>query len=127
MSEPAAPKPSRAGRDLRAAVIVGVSLGVLLFATLFTVRVLWIGVICAFVGMGAFELVSALRVADLHIPRIPVALAGAAVPAAAYAQGTVGLVLAFFIAVVVSIGWRAASVRSMIERRRWPSPTGPSQ
>ncbi len=112
MSEPAAPKPGRAGRDLRAAILVGVSLGVLLFATLFTVRVLWIGVICAFVGMGAFELSSALRVANLHIPRIPVTIAGAAIPAAAYAQGTNGLVLAFFIAAVVAIGWRAYDPRT---------------
>jgi phosphatidate cytidylyltransferase len=111
---PAAPKAGRAGRDLRAAIIVGASLGVLLFATLFTVRVLWIIVICGFVGMGAYELASALRVAKLHIPRIPVTIAGAAVPAAAYAQGTDGLVIAFFIAVVVSIGWRAYDPRAFV-------------
>jgi phosphatidate cytidylyltransferase len=116
MSEPAAPKGGRAGRDLRAAIIVGVSLAGLIFATLFTVRVLWVGVICLAVGMGAYELVTALKVADLHIPRIPVAIAGAAVPAAAYAQGTDGLVIGLFIAVIVSVGWRAYDPRQFDPR-----------
>ena len=107
--EPATPVPKagRAGRDLRAAVIVGLSLAGLIFATLFTVRVIWVGVICLSVGMGAFELCTAFRTAGFRIPRIPVAIAGAAIPAVAYAQGTNGLVLAFFIAVVVALGWRA--------------------
>ncbi len=106
---PAEPTPSsgRAGRDLRAAILVGLALAGLIFATLFTVRVVWIGVICAAVGMGAYELATALRAGGFTIPRIPVTLAGAAIPAAAYAQGTDGLVLAFFIAVIVAIGWRA--------------------
>jgi phosphatidate cytidylyltransferase len=106
-----AQKTGRAGRDLRAAIIVGAALGALLFATVFTVRVLWIGVICLAVGTGAYELVTALRVAHLRIPRIPVTIAGAAVPAAAYAQGTDGLIIAVFIAAVVSIGWRAYDPR----------------
>ncbi len=111
MSGPAAPKSGRAGRDLRAAIIVGVSLVGLIFATLFTVRVVWVGVICLAVGLGAYELVTALKVEGLHVPRIPVTLAGAAIPAAAYAQGTNGLVLAFFIAAIVAIGWRAYDPR----------------
>lgn len=104
---PRAPKVGRAGRDLRAAIIVGLSLAGLIFATLFTVRVLWIGVVCLAVGIGAYELVTAFKVEGLRIPRIPVTLAGAAIPAAAYAQGTNGLLLAFFVAVVVAVGWRA--------------------
>ena len=104
---PAAPPGGRAGRDLRAAIIVGLILAALIFSTLFTVRVIWVGVICAAVGMGGYELSSALAHAGLRIPRIPVALAGAAVPAAAYAQGTDGLLIAFFLAVVVALGWRA--------------------
>jgi phosphatidate cytidylyltransferase len=103
----APPKAGRAGRDLRAAIIVGLSLAALIFATLFTVRVIWVGVICLAVGMGAYELCTAFATAELRIPRIPVALAGAAIPAAAYAQGTNGLVLAFFIAVIVTLAWRA--------------------
>jgi phosphatidate cytidylyltransferase len=102
-----APKAGRAGRDLRAAIIVGVSLAGLIFATLFTVRVVWVGVICLAVGMGAFELCTAFATGGFRIPRIPVTVAGAAIPAVAYAQGTDGLVLAFFIAVVVALGWRA--------------------
>lgn len=102
----AAPQANRAGRDLRAAILVGLSLTGLIFATLFTVRVIWVGVLCLAVGMGGYELSSAFRTAGRRIPRIPVTLAGAAIPAAAYAQGTDGLVLAFFVAVVVALGWR---------------------
>jgi phosphatidate cytidylyltransferase len=105
------PKSGRAGRDLRAAIIVGLSLAGLIFATLFTVRVIWVGVICLAVGMGAYELCTAFASAGLRVPRIPVAIAGAAIPAAAYAQGTDGLVVAFFIAVVVALGWRAYDPR----------------
>ena len=98
--EPAPPKVGRAGRNLPAAIGVGVLLGTLILVTLFTVRVVWVGVICLAVGLGAYELVSALAHAGLRVPRIPVTLAAAAIPAAAYARGTDGLVLAFFIAVV---------------------------
>ena len=63
MNEPETPKTGRAGRDLRAAILVGVGLATLLFATVFTVRVLWVGVICLAVGIGAYELVTALKVA----------------------------------------------------------------
>ncbi len=103
----ASAKPSRAGRDLRSAILVGLLLGAIVVTTLFTVRVVWIGVLCLCVGIGAYELTTALRSAGLLVPRIPVTLAGAAVPALAYAQGTDGLVLAFFVAVVVTLGWRA--------------------
>ncbi len=104
--QPSAAPVGRAGRDLRAAITVGLCLAALIFSTLFTVRVIWVGVICVAVAVGAYELCTALAVAGLRVPRIPVALAGAAIPAAAYAQGTDGMVIAFFIAVVVALGWR---------------------
>jgi phosphatidate cytidylyltransferase len=107
----AVPKPNRAGRDLRAAILVGVTLGAVVITTLFTIRVLWIGVICLSVGIGAYELTTALKAGGFLVPRIPVALAGAAVPAIAYAQGTDGLVLGFFVAVVVTLAWRAYDPR----------------
>jgi phosphatidate cytidylyltransferase len=108
---PGPPKPNRAGRDLPAAIAVGVTLGAIVLTTLFTVRVLWVGVICLAVGVGAYELTSALKAAQLRVPRIPVAVAGAAIPAVAYAQGTDGMVLAYFVLVVVAIGWRAYDPR----------------
>ncbi len=111
--DPAAPSPQpasssrgRAGRNLPAAIGVGVTLAVLLFVTLFTVRILWIGVICLFVGGGAFELATALSASGRRVPRIPVGVAGAVIPAIAYAQGSNGLLLAFFISVVVCLAWR---------------------
>lgn len=108
--QPASP-PSRsggrAGRDLRAAITVGLSLAALIFATLFTVRVVWIGVICVALGIGTYELVSAFGVAGIRVPRIPAVASAVALPAVAYAQGTDGLVVGFFIAVVVGLGWRA--------------------
>jgi phosphatidate cytidylyltransferase len=86
---------------------VGVSLAALIFATLFTVRAVWIGVICLALGLGTQELVSAFAAGGLRVPRIPAVAAGVAIPAVAYAQGTDGLVLGFFVAVVVALGWLA--------------------
>jgi phosphatidate cytidylyltransferase len=108
--QPAAGAPrsgGRAGRDLPAAIAVGLSLGGLILATLFTVRVVWVGVICVAAALGAYELVSAFAAASTRVPRIPAMLAAAAIPAVAYAQGTDALVVGFFVAIVVALGWRA--------------------
>src|SRR4051794_35547852 len=102
-----APKPTgRAGRDLPAAIAVGVTLAALILTTVYTVRVIWIGVICAAVAVGTYELVRALHTAGLRVPMIPLLAAAPVMPAVAYAQGAQALAVSALLAVFVAISWR---------------------
>jgi phosphatidate cytidylyltransferase len=96
----------RAGRDLRAAIGVGVTLAALILLTLYTVRVVWIGVICAAVALGTYELVRALHKAAFRVPMIPLVLAAPVLPAVAYAKGAQGLAVGALLAVAVAVCWR---------------------
>src|SRR3954470_12794769 len=103
----AAPKPTgRAGRDLPAAIAVGVTLAALILTTVYTVRVIWIGVICAAVAVGTYELVRALHTAGFRVPMIPLLAAAPVMPAVAYAQGAQALAASALLAVFVAIAWR---------------------
>jgi phosphatidate cytidylyltransferase len=108
-STPAPAKsPGRAGRDLPAAIAVGVSLGALIIVTLFTVRIVWILILAGGVTIGAYELVRALNVRGLRPPLLPVLGSTMAIPLTAYAAGSEGQVMALFASVAVIVAWRAA-------------------
>src|ERR1700712_5192076 len=100
------PTPGRAGRDLRAAIGVGMALAGLILASVYTLRVIWIGVLCLAVAMGTYELARALRIANLRVPVIPLVVAGAALPAFAYARGVPALVAGALIAVFAAVCWQ---------------------
>ncbi len=104
---PAEPKATgRAGRDLRAAIGVGVALAGLILASVYTLRIIWIGVLCLAVAMGTYELARALRTADLRVPVIPLVVAAPVLPALAYAKGVPALVVAALIAVFAAVCWQ---------------------
>ncbi len=96
---------SRAGRDLPAAIAVGCLLAGTIFATLFTVRLIWVGVICAAVAVGTYELACALVRGGWHTPRVPSALVAGALPLVAYLAGPDGLVTSTAVGVVLLAGW----------------------
>lgn len=97
----------RAGRDLPAAIAVGVALGAVILVPLFTFYPIWVGVVSAAVGIGSYEVVRALRVAGMTVPLLPPAAGAVAMPIAAYNAGTNGLVLTLAVTVIVSIAARA--------------------
>ena len=99
-------KPGRAGRDLRAAIAVGVTLAALILLTVYTVRVVWIGVICAAVALGTHEVVRALHTAGLRTPTIPLVVAAPVLPALAYFEHAQGLAAGALVAVFVAMAWR---------------------
>jgi phosphatidate cytidylyltransferase len=87
----------KTGRNLPAAVGVGIVLGGLVLLTLFTVKatfLLYVGII---VAVGLWELSHALGSRDIHVPLIPIALGGIAMVTLAYwtqpkwAVGALGL------------------------------------
>ncbi|HSP37641.1 MAG TPA: phosphatidate cytidylyltransferase [Frankiaceae bacterium] len=106
MNAVASPPAGRAGRDLRAAIGVGVALAALILTSVYTIRVIWIGVICAAVAVGTYELVRALRTEQLRVPLIPLVVAAPALPAVAYARGAQALVVGALLAVFVAMAWR---------------------
>ncbi len=85
----AAPQPSRAGRNLPAAIGVGVALAVLIIGSVFAYRPAFgIGVVGLAGAYGAFELATALRTAGLQAPRWPLLIGGATIITVAYLWGS---------------------------------------
>lgn len=85
--------PGRAGRDLRAAIGVGVGIAAVVIGTLYTVRVLFVGVVAVAVVLGLYELSVALRSRGLLAPYLPLAGGGVAVCVLAWTLGARGLFL----------------------------------
>lgn len=85
------PPKKRAGRDLRAAIGVGVGLGAVIFASLFIVKAVFVGVIAVAVVVGLWELTSRLQEQKgIKAPLVPLAVGGAAMVIAGYVRGAEG-------------------------------------
>ena len=103
-----APGPAgRAGRDLPAAIAVGVTLALAVVVPLFTVKPLFVAVVAVAIGLGMRELVAALRRGDLDPPEVPLLLGGALMLLLAYVDGAGGLVLGLLVTVVACAAWDA--------------------
>ncbi|MFD0328809.1 phosphatidate cytidylyltransferase [Streptacidiphilus monticola] len=104
---PAAPKQPKAGRDLRAAIGVGVGLGVVIVASLFFVKWLFTGVVVAAVAVGAWELTSRLLEAKgIRVPLVPLVVGGAAMEVSAYLGGAQAALVAFALTCLGLLVWR---------------------
>jgi phosphatidate cytidylyltransferase len=105
----AAPKTSRAGRNLPVAIAVGLSLGALILVPLYSpYRWAFIGVVVAAMAVGSYEIVSALRALGAQPPLVPLVAGGAAMVVLAYRQGTEALFVALVLTVLATIVWRLA-------------------
>jgi phosphatidate cytidylyltransferase len=103
-AEKSAPK---AGRDLRAAVGVGVGLGAVILASLFVVKWLFVGVVVAAVSVGMWELTTRLTEAKgIRVPLIPLLVGGAAMEVAAYLGGPEAAVVALALTSLAVLVWR---------------------
>ena len=94
------------GRNLPAAIGVGLLLGGLVVLTLFTVKatfLLYVGII---VAVALWELSHALRTRDIHLPLIPIAVGGTAMVTLAYWTQTRWAVAALALAAIGVLGWR---------------------
>jgi len=108
MTGPAEPRRSRAGRNLPAAVGVGVFLGALAIVTLFTVKVIFLVYMAAVVALALYELARALAVRGIRLPLPPVAAGGAVMLALAYWRGERPLVAALAVTAIGVLAWRMA-------------------
>ena len=105
-STPDARAPVRAGRNLPAALGVGLLLGGLAIVTLFTVKATFLVYLAAAVGVALWELSRALGTRDIRLPLVPVAVGGAAAVALPYWWGGRALVACVALTVIAILAWR---------------------
>ncbi|MFD5898207.1 phosphatidate cytidylyltransferase [Streptomyces sp. NPDC060366] len=104
---PPPPPKKRAGRDLRAAIGVGVGLGAVIVASLFIVKAVFIGVIVVAVVVGLWELTSRLNEKKgIKAPLVPLAVGGAAMVVAGYVRGAEGAWVATALTALAVLAWR---------------------
>lgn len=103
--EPAAKK-SKAGRNLPAAIGVGVAIGAIALLTLFTWK--WTFAIFGLVAVtiGIYEVVNAFAAAGIKIARTPIYLGAVATVIMAYQFGVVGHIMVFGLMVISALIWR---------------------
>ena len=107
-AEPAQPekRERRTGRNLPAAIGVGLGLGGLAILTLFTVKATFLAVVGAFVGIALWELTRAVAGQQIRIPVIPVAAGGAVAFVLSYWQGERAALAAIAITMTGVLAWR---------------------
>ncbi|MGW5676285.1 phosphatidate cytidylyltransferase [Streptomyces sp. NPDC003860] len=97
----------RAGRDLRAAIGVGVGLGAVIIASLFFVKAVFVGVVVVAVVVGLWELTSRLAERkEIKAPLVPLAVGGAAMVVAGYVRGAEGAWVATALTALAVLVWR---------------------
>ncbi|MFJ1796445.1 phosphatidate cytidylyltransferase [Kitasatospora griseola] len=82
------PRKPRGGRNLPAAIGVGVGLGAVIAASLFVVKAVFMVVVAAAVAVGIWELTSRLAERkDIHVPQVPLLVGGVGMVVAGYFEG----------------------------------------
>ena len=99
---------SKAGRDLKAAIGIGLLLAALALGSLLILRELFLLLVLVVMWVGVWELSRALRAAGVRVPIVPVLVGGAAMMVAAYDQGAQAQVIALGLTVVGVLVWRVA-------------------
>lgn len=96
----------RAGRNLPAAVGVGLGLGAVIIASLLVVKAVFLAVIAAAALLALRELGTALRGRGIVLPLVPAAVGGLGMLAAAYFAGEGALASVLALTVVAILVWR---------------------
>ena len=99
-------KKSRAGRDLPAAIGVGVLLGGMAIGTLLFWPIGWLPVLAVFIPIATHEVIRRLREAGYDLPAIPLLVGGQAMIWLTWPYGTDGLLGAYGGTIVVCMVWR---------------------
>lgn len=110
-SENAAGSYGRAGRNLVAAVVVGLLLGAAVLVALLLVKEVFVGLVVALVGVAVYELALALRPTGVRMPPVPLLFGVALMLIGTYVGGTTALVGALGVTVVAVCAWRIIGER----------------
>lgn len=102
-------QPGRAGRNLPAAIGVGLLLGLLITVPLFSpLRWVFIVVLAAAVALGTWEITQALRTLGAEPPLPPLLIGGVVMTVLAYRSGAGALFLTLVLTVLATLVWRLA-------------------
>jgi phosphatidate cytidylyltransferase len=102
------PAGGRAGRNLGAAIGVGLSLGAVILASLLLWRPAFVGVVTVAMLVGVVELTRALGAGRFRAPLVPLLVGSLAMEGLAWTRGATGLVVGFLLTVLAVVVWRLA-------------------
>jgi phosphatidate cytidylyltransferase len=97
---------SRAGRNLTAAIGVGLGLGAVILLSLFLWKPSFLGVVAVAALLGVWELSNALGADRVRVPVVPIAIGGLAILVAAYSGGSESMLVALALTVLATMVWR---------------------
>jgi phosphatidate cytidylyltransferase len=98
----------RAGRNLGAAIGVGLGLVALILASLLIWRPAFVGLVVVAILVGVVELTRALRAGEFRAPLVPLLIGSVAMLVLAWTRGPTGLVTGFLVTVLAVLLWRLA-------------------
>jgi phosphatidate cytidylyltransferase len=104
----AARQQGKAGRNLPAAIGVGVGLGAIVVASLFIRREVFLAVVAVALCLALWELTNALAQRHVAVPLVPVAVGTVAMLVAAYTAGGQALAVCFVLTAVAVVIWRTS-------------------
>ncbi|OMC35964.1 phosphatidate cytidylyltransferase [Mycobacterium sp. GA-1841] len=99
-------KQSRAGRNLPAAIAVGVILGAMAIGTLLFAPIWWLPLLAAAIAIATHEVIRRLREQGYALPAVPLLLGGQAMIWLTWPYGLAGLLGAYGGTIVVCMVWR---------------------
>ncbi|CAA9380163.1 MAG: Phosphatidate cytidylyltransferase [uncultured Nocardioidaceae bacterium] len=98
----------RAGRDLRAAIGVGLALVAVIIGSLVVRREAFVGLVVVAILIGVVELTRALQAGSFRAPVVPLLVGAVAMLVLAWSRGPTGLVTGFLVTVLAVLLWRLA-------------------
>jgi phosphatidate cytidylyltransferase len=101
-----ASKPSRAGRNLPAAIAVGAALGAMAIVVLLFKPVAWLPVLAVAIPIATHEVVRRLKEAGYALPLVPLLIGGQAMIWLTWPLGAAGALMGYGATVVVCMVWR---------------------
>jgi len=104
----APPAAGKAGRNLAAAIGVGVGLAAVIVVSLLVWRPAFLGVVAVAILIAVVELSRALHAGGFRPPLVPLLLGSVAMLGLAWTRGSTGLVIAFLVTVLAVLLWRLA-------------------
>ena len=98
---------TRAGRNLPAAIGVGLALGAVVLLSLYLWKAAFVGVVVAAIVLAAWELTNAFGSGRIRVPVVPLAVGAVAIIVSAYAGGSEAMVVALALTVFAMMLWRS--------------------
>ncbi len=98
---------TRAGRNLPAAIGVGLGLAAVILLSLYVWKPAFIGVVVAAVVLAVYELTNAFGSDRVRVPVVPLAVGSVAIVVSAYAGGSEAMVVALALTVLGTMLWRS--------------------